>query len=111
MEIVCRGPQSTQTLLSMSRAIFDQIPTFQIHRPVINALNVPPTHSHFVRSPGKPNVPKSYYDAMKTPWHNEWRQVAWIDFKKNKNIAAFTLPFPSSEKTISSTNISNIISL
>ena len=98
IDVVPQGSRSTQTSLSMSRAIFDQIPTIHHNRPVITALNVPSTHSHFVRSPSKPPVPKSFYDALKTSWRREWKQAAWIAFKKNKNIAAFTLPFPSNEK-------------
>lgn len=98
IDIAKRGPKCTRTSFSMSRAMFDQIPSFQINRPVINVLNVPPTHSHFVRSPSKSHVPKSYYEAVKTPWRRERRQAAWIAFKKNKQIAAFTLPFPASEK-------------
>ena len=58
IDIVKRGPQRTQTPLSMSRAIFDQIPTFQMN--IINVINVPSTHSHFVRSPSKLPVPKLY---------------------------------------------------
>ena len=77
MDIVPRGPRSIQTSLSLNRAVFDQIYTINQRRPIIAALNVPPTHSHFVRSPTKPKEPKSFYDAMKTPWKREWKQAAF----------------------------------
>ena len=60
LDIVKRGSANTQISLSMIWAIFDQIPSFQIQRPAIFKINVSASHSHVVRSPSKPAVPKSF---------------------------------------------------
>ena len=110
IDIVHRGSSDSKTSLSASRALFDSFPAYLASKPIINSLQppssaintrkriqVPETHEHFVTSPRKPTPPKSIFEALKSPFRRNWKAAAWIQFKKNKKIAVFSLPFPKSQ--------------
>ena len=97
LDLVHRGSADNSTSLSISRVMFDNFPSYLQQKPVISALIVPPTHQHFVTSPVKPDTPKSFFDCIKGPNKLQWLAAMKITYKKNKNVACFSLPFPQSE--------------
>ena len=89
----------TTTSLSTTRAMFDQLPSLLHTHPVISSTSMNNTRSydHFITTPVKPAVPKSFFDAIKTLHKHNWKAVAWVQFKKSQNMAVFSLPFPQQE--------------
>ena len=77
--------------------MFDNFPAYLRRKPIISSLKVPSTHEHFVTSPVKPDTPKSFFQCLKSPMRRIWIAAAKQAFTKNKNVAAFSLPFPKSE--------------
>jgi hypothetical protein len=118
IELMHRGKSDNTTSLQITRAMFDNFPSIIMDKPMMNNLestnsspplpqptvspptittsHVPITHSHFVTSPRKPSVPKSFFECLKSPLRRNWIAAAWNQFKKNKNIAVFSLPFDRS---------------
>jgi hypothetical protein len=103
--LVHRVSPDTTTSLQINRAMFDNLPsmvsskpiigsTTSPHTPLIGSIHVPSSHDHFVTAPRKPDVPKSFYDALKSPYRFHWKAAAWNQFQKNQKIAVFSLPIP-----------------
>jgi hypothetical protein len=112
IDLVSRGPADTASSLQLSRAIFDNFPTLTIDRPIMNAfedplhsqspsesivplmhqMHVDSSHDHFITSASKPTPPRSFFDALKSPFHRNWKAAAWNQFRKNQKIAVFSLP-------------------
>lgn len=65
-------------------------------KPSTIGFNVHPTHDHYVTAPNKPTPPHSFFDAIKLPFCHNWKAAAWNQFKKNQQIAVFSLPVPLS---------------
>jgi hypothetical protein len=91
--LACRGPADTSISLQISHAMFDNLPAMITNKliinslasgvsPVIGSLHVPSTHDHYVTAPRKPSVPKSFYDALKSPFRFNWKAAAWVQFQK-----------------------------
>ena len=98
LDLVLRAEKDTSTTLSITRAMFDQLPSLLHHRPIIASLHdISERHDHFITAPSKPEVPKSYFAARKTPYKHNWKAAAWNQFEKNKNMAVFSLPFPAKD--------------
>jgi hypothetical protein len=97
MDLVKRNPKSI-TSLSMSRAMFDQLPSLHPSRPIISTISAPPlSHAHFISAPHKPKAPKSFFDCLKGPFQRAFRAAAKIQFDKNRKVVVFSKPFPKSE--------------
>lgn len=130
LDLVHRGNADNTTSLSMTRAMFDQIPQLiplkpvistsevavpssmpfdQPNYPIVSTLEIPSTHEHFVRAPSKPEKPKSFFDCLKGPHWRNWKAAAWLMFQKNKRIAVFSLPFPKSELPPGSTILNTLL--
>ena len=77
--------------------MFDNFPTYLQRKPVICLLLVSLTHQHFITSPVKPETPKSFFVAIKGPHRLQWLSALKTTYKKNKNVACFSLPFPEHE--------------
>ncbi len=78
MDLVKRNPKST-TSLSMSRAMFDQLPSLHPSRPIISTISAPPlSHAHFISAPHKPKAPKSFFDCLKGPFQHAFQAAAKI---------------------------------
>ena len=56
-------------------------------------MDIPESYSHFITALAKPPKPKSIFEALKSPYHLHWKTAAWNQFKKNHDIAVFTLSF------------------
>ena len=99
LSLIHRGQADQSTTLEITRAMFDQMPSILHNRPVIasSQLDLPETYSHFITAPSKPDKPKSIFEALKTPFRYNWKTAAWNQYKKNHNIAVFTMPFLKSE--------------
>jgi hypothetical protein len=117
IELIHRGTADNASSLQINRAMFDSFPSIIMDKPIMNNLeapspstikhscstsspspllqesHVPITHAHYVTSPKKPQVPASFFDCLKSPLRRNWIAAAWNQFKKNKNIAVFSLPF------------------
>ena len=93
-DLVQRGHKDMSTSLYISRAIFDNFPTFIKNKPSISsASSIPDSHSQFIISPVKPAQPKkSIFDLLKGSHRLNWKAAAWIQFKKNQRVGVFTLP-------------------
>jgi hypothetical protein len=78
--LVQRGIADTSTSLHISRAIFDNFPTYIANKPIISsASHIPDSHSQFVISPVKPARPKkSIFDLLKGPYRLNLKAAAWI---------------------------------
>ena len=50
--------------------------------------------TEFVTSANKPPIPSSFFEALKSPFKNNWKAAAWKHFLSNKKIVAFSKPFP-----------------
>jgi hypothetical protein len=96
-DLVHRGSADTSTSLQLSRAMFDQLPSIMNNRPVINSMNVPESHAHFVTAPTKPIVPKQFHQCLRSPLRLQWIAAAWNQFENNRSIVVFLAPFPRSE--------------
>lgn len=95
LDLVRRGPSDTSTSLQLTRSIFDSFPTIAMNRPIMNSastsppssnvidqspydntinnpvqhhLSMPSTHDHFITSATKPDRPRSFFDALKSPF-------------------------------------------
>jgi hypothetical protein len=55
---------------------------------------MPSTHDHFITAVTKPEKPKSFFNALKSPFKYNWKCAAWVQFKKNQKIPVFSLPVP-----------------
>jgi hypothetical protein len=96
-DFVRRGQADNSTPLQLTRAMFDQLPSFIHSRPVINSFHVPESHNHFVTSPTKPAVPKQFHECLRSPLRHNWISAAWNQFEKNKSLVVFSAPFPRSD--------------
>jgi hypothetical protein len=112
IDLVHRGPADTASSLQMSRAIFDSFPTLTLNRPIMNTclyrftsqspsdsihplmnqMHTISSHDHFITSASKPATPRSFFDAIKSPFRRNWKAAAWNQFQKNQKIAVFSLP-------------------
>jgi hypothetical protein len=102
-DLVHRGHGDQRTSLAITRAMFDQLPIFHRHQPIISSLDaIPDTHRHFITAPSKPPVPKTIFEALKGPFRENWKAAAFIQFDKNQKVATFTLPFPKSDLPVDS---------
>ena len=112
LDLVSRGRGDMTTSLAITRAMFDQMPHFLDHRPILNKLEVdkatrksmprknlslPTSEMVFVRSAEKPVAPKLWHQTQSSHLRHNWKAAAWEGFKNNKKIAVFSLPFPSVE--------------
>ena len=96
MDLVHQGIGDTLTMLEITRAIFDQLPRFQMQQLVINTIqaDIPTTHLHFVCSARKPEVPnKFFHECLCLSLHQNWIAAAKTSIEKNQRVAAFLLPF------------------
>jgi hypothetical protein len=77
--LVRRSSPDSTTSLQINRAMFDNLPSMVTtkpiissltsgHTPLIGSIHVPSSHDHFVTAPLKPPVPKSFYEALKSPF-------------------------------------------
>ena len=94
-ELVKRNNIDTHTTLVSHRTIFDQVPSLLPTSPNISSLDVskPTNFTEFVSAHTKPPTPKSFFDALKSPFKNNWKAAAWKHFETNKKIVAFSKPF------------------
>ena len=113
LELADRTIGDSSTPLLIHRAMFDQLPHHFQKRPVIastvstnqptqtsnpnNQHNINDGNLHYITAAAKPKRPSSIFEALKTPFRNNWKAAAWNQFKKNKDIVVFSLPFPSTE--------------
>ena len=99
IEIVKRDNSDNTTSLVSHRSIFDQVPALIPTNPVIASAvyRRPSTLTEFVTSASKPPTPKSFFEALKTPYRDNWKAAAWKHFCSNKKIVAFSKPFRRSE--------------
>ena len=98
MDLVKRK-HDPSTPLSITRAMFDQLPSLLQNRPVISNATVDTygTHDHFITSPTKPTKPKSFFQCLKSPFRQNWIAAARLSFEKNRKVGVFSLPFPKSQ--------------
>ena len=94
-ELVKRTNVDTSTTLVSHRTIFDQVPSLLPTSPIISSFDSskPSTFTEFISSARKPPTPKSFFDALKGPFKNNWKAAAWKHFETNKKIVAFSKPF------------------
>ena len=94
-----RRDDDRSTTLSITRSMFDQLPSVLHNRPLIASQlhHIPDTHEHFITAPSKPSKPKTIFEAFKSPFRHNWKAAAWNQFKKNHKIAVFSIPFPQSD--------------
>ena len=99
IEIVKRDNIDTSTSLVSHRSIFDQVPALIPTNPVIASAvyRRPSTLTAFVTSASKPPTPKSFFEALKSPYRDNWKAAAWKHFCSNKKIVTFSKPFRRSE--------------
>ena len=99
ISLIHRGQTDQSSTLEITRAMFSQMPSILHNRPVIasSQLDLPETYSHFITAPTKPDKPKSIFAALKSPFRSNWKAAAWNQYKKNHNIAVFTIPFLKSD--------------
>jgi hypothetical protein len=83
LDLVKRNPKST-TSLSMSHAMFDQLPYLHPACQLISSISTSQlSHAHFISSaPHKPKAPKSFFDCLKGPFQHAFRAIAKIQFDK-----------------------------
>ncbi len=97
LDLVKRDTKET-TSLSVSRAMFDQLPALNPNRPIISSISMPPSsHAHYITAPHKPKAPKSFFDCLKGPFSTAFRAAAKIQFNKNRKVVVFSKPFPRTE--------------
>ena len=95
MELVKRASQDNITSLVSHRTIFDQVPSLIHTNPTIaSTMHKPTEFTEFVSSAAKPPTPKSFFEALKSPFKNNWKAAAWKHFLSNKKIVTFSKPFP-----------------
>jgi hypothetical protein len=99
LSIIHRGLADQASTLEITRAMFSQMPSILHNRPIIasSQMDLPETYSHFITAPSKPCKPKSIFEALKSAFRLNWKAAAWIQYKKNHNIAVFTIPFLKSD--------------
>ena len=87
------------TPLSITRAMFDQLPSLIQNRPVINSASIDTygNYSQFITSPVKPTKPKSFFECLKGPFRENWMAAARQSFEKNRKVGVFSIPFRRSE--------------
>ena len=97
-DLVKRKHDAT-TPLSITRAMFDQLPSTLQSRPVIShaSNDTYGTYDHFITSPTKPIKPKSFFQCLKGPFRQNWIAAAKTSFEKNRKVGVFSLPFPKSD--------------
>lgn len=86
--------------------MFDQMPNLLKYQPVFAATTMTSSnfesskHSavdpHLVVAPTKPEVPKSFFDALKSPLCRHWIAAAYNQYTKNRNVGVFSIPFHKS---------------
>ena len=95
LELVKRESQDNITSLVSHRTIFDQVPSLIHTNPTIaSSFHKPKSFTEFVTSANKPPIPSSFFEALKSPFKNNWKAAAWKHFLSNKKIVAFSKPFP-----------------
>ena len=98
MELIRRPPVDGCTTLAGTRAMFDTFPSILHNRPVIASQHFVPTdHDNFISAPSKPSRPRTIFEAFKSPFKRNWKAAAWNQFKKNHQIAVFSIPFPAKD--------------
>ena len=99
ISLIHRGISDKSTTLEINRAMFSQLPSILHNRPIIASaqFNITESYSHFITAPAKPDKPRSIFEALKSPFQYNWKQAAWNQYKKNHDIAVFTLPFKRSD--------------
>ena len=98
IDIVHQGHNNATTCIAALPATFDALPSLLLNRPMINsAFSAPIQPDNFVSSVTKPQTPKSYFEALKSPLCFHWKAAAFSQFLKNHNMAVFSLPFPAHE--------------
>jgi hypothetical protein len=93
LDLVKRKHDAT-TPLSLTRAMFDQLPSTLQNRPVISHASTDTFggHDHFITSPTKPEKPKSFFQCLKGPFRQNWIAAARTSFEKNRKVGVFSLP-------------------
>lgn len=96
LDLVKRPAEARQTSLSISRAMFDQLPNLAVHKPVINSIDpvIPDSHAHFITSASKPENPKDIFTCFKGPHRANWIAACKVAYHKNRKVAVFALPVP-----------------
>ncbi len=97
LDLVKRPSEAKQTSLSISRAMFDQMPDLSQRGPVISTMEpvIPDSHAHFITSATKPNHPgDNIFKLFKGPQRRNWIAACKMSYHKNRQVAVFAQPIP-----------------
>ena len=96
LDLVKRPGEARQTSLSISRAMFDQLPNLAVQKPVIKSMDpvIPDSHAHFITSATKPAKPKDIFECFKGPFRANWIAACKVAYHKNRKVAVFAIPVP-----------------
>lgn len=99
LDLVKRPSEANQTSLSVTRAMFDQMPDLskpKQPRPIMNSIEpiVPESHAHFITSASKPDKPTDIFSLLKGPFREQWIAACKVAYHKNRQVGVFALPIP-----------------